>query len=245
MGRIAEPPSRTAKLVGWAQLSFFSLNVAWIAVWCQPLKLYFWEHAHWMLLYKDWRLPLAMPQGPGVLIQVMLSFVLSVPLFLVLLLLVRVTAVEGFLRAFAGAFAVVAFPFYVLYVSYAFSWGYPPYPSVAEHARLLFVETLVILACGVLYYLRIRTISWAVSLLVLLLHFCLWAWKAGTYTFASWDDYSSYPLMPIPILIGYAHFYGFPVIGFLSALSSVIYLKLSFDRLPSRPSVTGQTPPME
>lgn len=235
MSRIAEPTSRVVRLVGWGQLFLFGLNVAWITAWCKPdwdFKLFIVRYDQLSLRF--WELPLTMPEGAAPLHQVMLTLVFSVPFFIGVLLLVRVAAVEVFLRAFAGAFAIAAFPLVALHFGFpVFGPVYPPYPSGTESAPWL-LQILGVLGVGVVYYFRRRSFPWALGLLVLIFHFSLWAWKAGTYTYTYnwWRYYSSYPYPLIVILVDYTYFFGFPVIGFLSALSTGWYLRLSSDQAP-------------
>jgi len=229
MSKVVEPSSRPARMAGWAQFFLFSLNLAWIAV-CYELghvNGYLALHLSWRwpVQYLGWRVPLYMPWPPGVAHQVVLSLALSVPLFLTFLLLARVAPVGVFLRAFAGVFAITAYPLFAL----RFPDHFPYATAIAENATLLSLETGVVLVWGVLYCLRKWPLSWAVGVPLLFSHFSLWAWKAGNYDLYAWDVPSMYYPRIIVVLVATLFFFGFPVIGFLSALSSGLYFKLSSD----------------
>lgn len=235
MSRTAELTSRSARMVGWAQLFLFSLNVAWITVWCGLSGQLFFRYTrqlsgHWPARYFGWRVPVYMPESPYVLHQVILSFGLCVPLFFVLLLLARTSRTREFLCLFAGAFAIAAYPIFALCFR-----GHVTDPlSIRENGAGLLLETALLLTLGALYYFRKAPLWWTVGVPLLAGHFSLWAWKAGDYNFYAWDVPSIYHPRIIVILIATLFFFGFPVIGFLSALSSGLYFRLSSGRAAPR-----------
>jgi hypothetical protein len=235
-----------ARLVGWAQLWFFALYLAWFAFeetnWSD--SVYFWMLRH------HWQMPVTMPEGPNFPMHVVLPFVMSIPLFLIFLLLARLATAEVLLRVFAGGFALIAFPLFTLYHSHASNPAAPPYPpfgnpSVVENAHQWSLETLVFLALGVFYYLRPRSVPWGLGIVLLVLHFGFWASAAELYRFAPLRLYAPYRYPLIVLLMDYTYFCAFPVIGFLSALSSFTYLKLSFDQPQTRSSIPGRRCPPE
>lgn len=236
MTRIGEPPSRAARLLGWAQLLLFSLNVAWVTICYEQYRaLGRFLNGEYPVRYLGWRVPVHLLEPPAVLHQVLLSFVLCVLLFLPLLLLARLALVRAFLRAFAGPFGIAAYPLFALCFPY-YLW----YPTPFARSELwLFLETVAVLALWVYYCSRKGTLSSAAAVAVLSLHFSLWAWKTRSYTFGSWDDYSATSPQAVAVLFSYTFYYGFPVFGFLLALASGWYFKLLSDHAPTtapRPS---------
>jgi len=246
VSRIVQHGSRALRPLGWVQLFLFSLNLAWIAVWYELYRklgffLGFWLDADWPVRYLGWRVPLWMPESPWVLHQVVLSFIFCIPVLLGFLFLARLSAANVLLRAFAGAFAIAAYPLFAL----SFPEFFACRSGIKGNETLLSIETVLVLVWGVLYYLRKCSLSWAVAVPLLLSHFSLWAWKAGDYT-SILRIIDAYPhgfihnphywsgwlviLEGFGISVSMLFYYGFPVIGFLSALSSGWYLKLASDR---------------
>ena len=230
-----EPTPWGARLVRRADLFLFSLNLAWMSTWylldwtsiCRvlPLRGDVDEVFHWHF----W-----MPEPGFVLRQVVYSFALCIPFALVLFLLARVSLAGAYLRVIAGAFAITGFPFYALCVGGPFSGRFILYPG---YELELTFEAVAVLVCAVLYYLRRWPVPTAASLLLLLLHFNLWAWLTGNHVgpfaligaFPAWFKMSALQIgLRVCIIMMYHN--GFPVIGFLSTLGSSLDLKLSSDR---------------
>jgi hypothetical protein len=173
-----------------------------------------------------------MPEPTVELGQVVWSFALAIPIFLVLLLLARVARAHLFLRVLPGAFAIVGYPLFALRLN-AILFGSPRIPG---HEFWLILETVAVLACGVLYYLRRWPFPPAAGVLLLLAHFSLWGWVNEDYgsLFALISQYpSEWRLPAVEVVLGICicmlSRYGFPAIGFLSALSSGLHFKLSSD----------------
>jgi hypothetical protein len=186
-----------------------------------------------------------MPEPGWVTRQVVYSFVLCIPFSLVLFLLARLCPVDWYLRAIAGAFAITAFPFHAFYSD--------QFAHYSEYVELplafgvmvflaLALEPVALLVCAVLCYVRRWRIPIALSALALLLHFSLWAWVTGNYAgpfalvgrFGPWITLSTLQIgLRVCIMMMYHN--GFPAIGFLSALSSGLDLKLSSGRAPRAP----------
>jgi hypothetical protein len=233
MSGMTGPGSRVARLVPWANMCLFSLNLAWMTIWYEGGFHFSWPHPHWPVRILYW--PFWMPEPPVVLGHVVWSFALSIPIFLVLLLLARVARAHLFLRAFPGAFAIVGYPFFALRLNGIIFHS----PRIPGHEFWLILETVAVLACGVLYYLRRWPLPSATGVLLLLAHFSFWGWMTESYC-NLFDRISAYPpewrLPPLEVVLGVCiimlFHYGFPAIGFLSALSSGLYLKLSSDRAP-------------
>jgi hypothetical protein len=171
-----------------------------------------------------------MPEPGAVLRQVAYSFALCIPLFIVLFLLARLSVANAYLRALAGGFAISGFPLFALGFS-----GHHFGPQVAW----LLLETMAVLACGALYYMRRWPLPGALGVALLLLHFGLWAWATGYHAsplmmigrYPSWRGFSAIQAgLGVCIMMMYHN--GFPVIGFVSALCSGLDIKLLSLRTP-------------
>jgi len=131
----------------------------------------------------------------------------------------------------AGPVAITGFPLYYLFGRYRFNPAFILYPG---HCLELTLETLVVLTCGVLYYLRRWPIPSAVSLVILLGHFILWAWVTGNHAnpfvlrHTILPEYRMSTLgVAFRVCVMMIYFNGFPAIGFLSASAAALDLKLS------------------
>ena len=224
--------ARVGNVVTRVNLLLFSLNLAWIAT-CYLMT---WTGLFDVLPLRG-EVPVIfgrgiwMPNGAYVLRQVVYSFVFSGPVFLSLLLLARVSSISSHLRAMAGPVAITGFPLYYLFVRYRFNPAFILYPG---HCLELTLETLVVLTCGVLYYLRRWPIPSAVSLVILLGHFILWAWVTGNHAnpfvlrHTILPEYRMSTLgVAFRVCVMMIYFNGFPAIGFLSASAAALDLKLS------------------
>jgi hypothetical protein len=240
VGATTESEPRLARLVTWANLFLFSLNIAWMTSWYKgPYSVWFhwvyWPPPHWPARIFHWRF--WMPEPPFVLFDVVFALALSVPIFLALLPLARFARAHVLLQALPGAVAIVGYPLFALCQS-GFIFGSPRIPG---HEFLLILETVAVSACGVLYYLRRLPLPPVAGVLLLLAHFGLWGWVTANYAnlFALIRLYPPEWRLPAlemvsGICIMTLYHYGFPLIGFLSALSSALCLRLSFGQAPSR-----------
>lgn len=222
---------RLARVVRWNNLFLFSANLGWMTIWCEGSSVWgrwvHWPPPHWparLLIWNFW-----MPEPPVVLFQVAYSLALTIPVFLALLLLARVGQFRLLLHIFAGAFAIVGYPFFALQFNDLFFSS----PSISGHEISLFLETVAVLAGGVLYYLRSRLLPPVAGALIILAHFSLWAWVTRSYgnPFGLIGAYHPGFIVPAPgvalgICISLLFHYGFPVIGFLSAFTSGLSLRL-------------------
>ncbi|MDR3676174.1 MAG: hypothetical protein P4N24_11840 [Acidobacteriota bacterium] len=236
MTGVTEATPLGARFVHWANLYLFSLNLAWMTTfynggWIWIPEDYWPRFELRFLFWKTW-----IPDPHGILSTLGYALALSVPIFLILLLMARARLARICLRAFAGAFAIVGYPSFALRLTEYFLND----THIAGHEFGLLLETVAVLGCGVLYYLRRWHLPTGVSVLLLLVHFSLWAWV--THCYASpftesalfrhhWDVVARIEIW-LGICFSMMLHYSFPVIGFLSALSSGLELKLSSPRLP-------------
>ena len=237
MSEVREPAPGASKVARRANIILFSLNLAWMTIW--------YLVGHTSLGLSDvntvfhWHF--GMPEPGWVARQVVYSFVLCMPFSLVFFLLARVSRAGRHLGAIGGAFAITAFPFHALYTGeFVFN---PKYLDVQLALRvmvfvILVLEPVALLVCAVLYYVRRWAVPIALNAVVLLLHFSLWAWVSGNYAgplaliriFAPWPRAPALQI-GLRVCIMMIFHNGFPAIGFLSALSSGLDIKLSSDRL--------------
>jgi hypothetical protein len=165
-----------------------------------------------------------MPESRAVLGQVVLSFLIASLLFMFLRLISRFVETKEFLRTIAGATALVGFPLFAL--SFQFYFGGPIY-FLSYHSAgfyYLLVEVLVVLVCGVFFYLRKWPVPTLPSILLLVFHFGLWAWITGSYlSFTMMDALFRYGILAF--LFWTIFDCGLPIIGFLSSLTWSLYIK--------------------
>lgn len=241
MTGVTEATPWVARFVHSANLYLFSLNLAWMTTLYKGDGLWirgeYWPHHQLprFLYLQTW-----MPDPPVVFFLLACAFALSIPTFLTLLLMARASLARTCLGAFAGAFAIVGYPFFALRLT-NYLWDVTRIPG---HEFRLLLEAVAVLGCGVLYYLRRWRLPTRVSVLLLLVHFSLWAWATNCYAspFTAMEVYPQrmpWLVKGLGICFSMMFHYSFPVIGFLSALSSGLELKLSSPRLPL---ATGTAP---
>ena len=240
IARTAAPWAAT--LARGSNIFLFSLNLAWIATWylledtVLGRELPLWGDEVRVFNWRIW-----MPEPGEGLRLVVYWFALCVPLSLVLLWLARVSLAGAYLRAIAGAFALTGFPFLALKFNNQFLQ-----PRYLGHTTWLILEVMAVLALGVLYYLRRSRPSVIAIIILLLAHFGFWARVTGKYAppmalvraFPAWCHMPALEMIPrVCIMMIYHN--AFPVIGFLSAFSSAVDLKLA-----SRDGRQGALPPI-
>lgn len=229
-----------------------SLNVAWITVWyegghSQGHVLFSWRHVALYLQQLSWRLRLVEPAT--VLEQVVWSITLSVPIFTFLLLLTHLRPFRHSICILATLFAIAGFPIYALCFPFDFpfhlyppplaDFSSPPLIIVASNRFWLSMEVAATLFGGILYCLRKWKVSLVATVLLLFLHFSLWAWLTHGYVTPRWEI-RAYGSWSWAALISTAFYFGFPVLGLLSTLSAGVYLWDSNDSPLAIPD-TGKT----
>jgi len=233
-----------ARLVHWTNIYLFSLNLAWMTTTYNAAS---WDMTHHQPL-SDRRLlslwflyqRIEIPAPPIAFFMLAWAFALSLPVFLILFLMARTSLARNCLRAFAGAFAIVGYPFFALFST---DWVFGSL-RIPRSELGLFLEAVAVLAFGVLYYLRRWPFSTRASVLLLLVHFGLWAWVTrccgNPYTELQYSDFfwreGGRVVTGIKIWLAISlssmFLYSFPGIGFLSALSSGLDIRLSSGRPP-------------
>src|SRR5947209_7373604 len=94
-------------------------------------------------------------------------------------MLSRYRAMDFVLQTVAGACAIALLPFVALV--YPGLFPYPAYYELKAHNMMLLSEMLIILACGLLFYLQQPWLSARLMLACLLGHFIFLAWFTGSY----------------------------------------------------------------
>lgn len=156
----------------WIHESLFSLNLAWTLVWYErvrnPVSL-LWLHSSPLVQYLYWHTRHVEPET--VLVQVLWSFALGAVVFLLLRLLARVSLTEVFLRTVTGLFALTGFPLFALTLPMFF---FVP-ARIGSLVPWLSLEVVAASICGVLYYSQKWSPSAPLGVILLAMHFGLWA----------------------------------------------------------------------
>lgn len=197
-------------------VALFSLNLAWILVWHERVEA---KQESSLAHYLYTRIRLIEPQT--VVEQVCWSIIVGSSIFLLLWLLTQFAITQRLIRTLGGAVCIAGFP--LLVVTYPFDFFHL---SIQPYAPMLVFETVVVVLCGLLYSLRKWPVPNAVSLLLLFLHFVLWAWFSGCWVNPTWElrNYAVYGgIWGLGIWISTAFYLGFPVLGFLSTMSWALY----------------------
>ncbi len=148
-------------------------------------------------------------------------------IFLLLRLLSRLAISDFALRSIAGAVAIGAFPIASLF----FGLTYPACCGGAYKIAMS-IETLAALICGALFYARKRRISSLLITIALICHFLMWAWVTSSYinpagfasALRSSEYYHPWTRTIGSLSLAMAFHFGFPILGFLAALTWVRYL---------------------
>ena len=216
------PPVQASmqKCVRWVYEFLFSLNFAWAFEWLDRSRerpgLFPWMEYSPFLQRLHGYAPI---HEPGtVLEQVVWSFVLALLMFPLIRLLAWLAPTRGPLRITTGAFALAGFPLIYL----RFSWTF--FPGSGTRGPWFILETLVVLLCGMLYYVRKWAVPVPVSVLLLILHFSLWSRVAGTYVNLRFEI-QDYGLGSLAFYISTIFYFGFPVLGLLSSLAWALYVR--------------------
>jgi hypothetical protein len=166
-----------------------------------------------------------------ILEQVVWSFLLALYVFLLLRLLAWFSPTRAFLHTLAGTFAIAGFPLFASCFPYDFLQSDVLRSRFAIGFYWLFLELAFVLVCGFLYYSRKWPIPAPLSILLLLLHFGLWAWVTASYV-SLFCETRYYGFGSFAFYISTFFYFGFPVLGFLSSLAWGVYIKSSGDEIP-------------
>jgi hypothetical protein len=191
------------------QEAFFSLNLAWILVWHERWRS---KQQSFLAHYLYTHLRFIEPQT--VIEQVWWSLIIGIFIFLFLRLLSHCGRLERLLLSPGAAVSIAGFPMLVV----TFPLWFDHFVRIEQYTPILVFEMLLVLLCGGLYHLRKWPIPESLSLIVLLLHFGLWAWVSGCWV-SPIQEVRVYGIGSLGIWISTAFHFGFPVLGFLSTSS--------------------------
>jgi hypothetical protein len=119
------------------------------------------------------RLSIPIPlEGATVLDQVVWTVALTAIVFLFWRFLAQYSLARAFLRTLAGVFALAGFPLVALRFPTLFFQASAFEYRFAIGSSWLFCEIAMVLLCAVLYYLGKWPVPDAVSIVLLVLHFC-------------------------------------------------------------------------
>lgn len=190
------------------QEALFSLNLAWILVWYErTLSKRQSSLAHFLYTH------IRFIEPQTVVEQVCWSVIVGVSIFLLLWLFSQLWTTEALVRILGGAVSIAGFPLLVVTVPLLF---FHPL-TIETYAPIFIFETLVVLLCGGLYHFRKWPVPESLSLVLLFLHFGLWAWVSGCWV-SPMQEVRVYGIGSLGFWISIAFYLGFPVLGFLSTL---------------------------
>jgi len=223
---------RAAPWVRWVYEFLFALSLGWLTIWYERMRSpasLSWLYSSPLVQYPYWHTRHVEPET--VLVQDVWSLVLSLVIFLILRLLARFSVTGTLLRTVGGAFVIIGFAFFAL--------RFPVYffdPSRISFGGFWFpLEAMVALIVGILYYLRKWPLPAWIGLLLLFLHFGLWAWVTGCWVSPP-QEIRAYGLGSLGIWISAAFYWGFPVIGFFSSLIWGLYVRLPTSNVATIPT---------
>jgi hypothetical protein len=207
---------------------WFCINVAWMFVWSIRIS----SHSELPLasdLGRWWSRTISpMPEPRTVLGQIVGSFVLGLLGLILMRMLGRFPIYIAFLRAVPGVVAIVGFPLFALNFRDAYFIGPIHFYRFGDLGQYCIgLEILLALVCGAVHYLGKWKIPSPLGVLLLALHFALWAWLTESYMM--WRGGGAFIHdFGFLSLIAWSFFdCGFPVIGFMAVLTWGIYVTLS------------------
>jgi hypothetical protein len=215
----------------WTLEYTFSLNLAWMIVWIERVKTPIMSGSvfSWVSALTARADQLVSPiGGHTVLDQLIWSYIIAAVIFIVLRQLSRFDLAILVLRGAVGLAAIAAFPIAALFFGVAH-----PTCCVGTYRVALALESLIALTCGITYCLARRRISGLLLIIVLVVHFSIWAWATTSYisipafvdALRSNEYYHPWTRTIGSLGFAIAFNFGFPVIGLLSGLTWVRYLK--------------------
>jgi hypothetical protein len=214
-----------------------SLNISWLLVWYERQRniLSRIPIVGKLLNSYLWRLYVGshMTEPQTTLDQVAWSVLVAVCLFLIFHLLGSFAPTTIVLKAVGGAIAVAGLPLSGLLYPLLFLEPYTPDPSTlqgqfAVDERWLILEATVALICALLYYFRKWPVPMPVSVLILGLHFGLWAWVSGNYVSPLVEaKYSA--VLSFRFWMSTMYYWGATALGFLATASWGAFVRLTDD----------------
>jgi hypothetical protein len=168
--------------------------------------------------------------------QVTWSVLVGVCVFLAFHLLGSFAPTTIFLSTVGGAIAVAGLPLSGLLYPLLFLEPHPaPHPFTLQgpfaiDERWLILEATVALMCALLYFLRRWPVPTLLSILILGLHFGLWAWVSGNYVSPLVEAKHS-AVLSFPFWISTIYYWGATVLGFLATAAWGAFVRLTDEPL--------------
>lgn len=226
-------PSRSLQ---WAHEYLFALNIVWIVVWLERVRRkelgghFLAAQVDHLAIFIQRRFPslsVSAIGGNTVLEQIIWSLALSAIVFFLFRLLAGLPFSKFALETIPGAAAIASFPIASLF----FGMTYPACCSETYSVGLV-VETIVVLFCAALFYLRKQWVSSPLITVALVLHFTVWAWATSSYVnvpvvisaLRSSQYYHPWGRTLGSVALAIAFNCGSPILGFLASLTWVRYL---------------------
>jgi hypothetical protein len=221
--RTIDVASRATRSIRPLHEFLVAMNIAWAFEWYDRQKghpgIFPWVEFSPFLrrLYGYLRID---EPGP-VLEQVIWSLLLGSSIFILLRLIARFSFTSLFLRSVGGGVALTGFPVFYLTLNITSFYGL----GGGTRWPWNWLEILIVLICGTLFYFRKLPFANWFSVLLLVLHFAFWAKASGNYITATFLKTHRFWSSAFWIV---ALFYcGFPLIVFLSSLVWGSYVRVS------------------
>jgi hypothetical protein len=230
MSGTREMISGPSRWLRWVHEYMFALNLVWIVVWIERVRTKALGGpvlAHWVFAFGHSIYQHVFINNFTIMDQLIWSFAMASVVFFLLRFFSLFSGGDFAMRTIAGAAAIAAYPIATLFYGLA-------YPDCCnEAARIVFsLEVIIVLICGILFYLRKGRISGPLMIVALALHFTLWAWITSSYfnipEFVSATRTAYYhpswrrTLASLGLEMVFT--FGFPAFGFLASFTWVRYL---------------------
>lgn len=232
MSGARETISGPSRWLRWAHEYMFALNLVWIIVWIERVTSknlggHFIQH--YVFVLGRGAAGFAYISDFTIIEQLIWSFTLATFVFLVLRLLSGFAATDLAMRTAAGVAAIAVYPIATLYTGLLTGNDC----CAASYKIRYALEVMIVLTCGILFYLKNRRISVPLMIVALALHFSIWAWITSSYfnileffnaqRTAFYHPSWSRVLASLGVNIVFT--FGFPVFGFLASLTWVRYVR--------------------
>jgi hypothetical protein len=222
--------SKSNKCLRWTHEYLFLLNLALAIVWIETVDSKYGVGGPVVAsyFYKIFRYPISLATHPGFLEMIVWPLILAAVAFPFLRALSRFVAMDVALRTIAGVAAIASFP-WAMWTSDGiyFRRDY----RIESLYIAISLDAIVLLSCAILYYLRKLPFSVPLMIVILLVHFTIWAWMTERYMdipscisdyhqhFHSWGR--TFAVCAIRT----AFFFEFPVVGFLAGAAWIFYVR--------------------
>jgi hypothetical protein len=215
----------------WIHECMFSLNLAWTIVWIERSGTQYMGGRVlancFTRVFHNASPHLATIGGFTILEQMVWSLVLGIIIFASLRMLSRSAFSNALLCTVAGSVAIAGLPVMAL------AGFIDPAHRLGVYNFGLSLEVIGVLIVAALYYVRRPSISSLLMGIILLLHFCLWAWLTSKFvnvrafisTLRGSAYYHSWLWTLGLLFISTIFNFGFVVLGFVSSMTWARYVR--------------------